>query len=622
MERSFMITSWRNISRGILLVLLVAGVSRAQYSSLDWKLHNVGQALQLVTNLGSLDNDPVTNTTNELVNYPGLIFCEMPPGSNEEHLIQGGIWIGGITPQGDTLVSVTRTHFTPHEFFPSSEPWDTIWVVSEHDSVDIPYWSNYHGVSDQDFVCRYGDYHVLNIANDNHVPLYVDVIQRSYAWSSYPNNQYIVFNYDVIPQKIELSKVFVGFWLHGEIGNADVANNFIDENSIFFPTRQLAIAEDNQGGEDGTAISPIAIKILEPVDSSKIFTMRWYNHEDLNGYGDDALRYREAMSSGLIMQDRPEPERAHISVCFGPFETVSVGDTLHFELAEVFDDYPGAFGFGRHGPGIDSLLHLVDNLEILKGKDYKLPFPPPKPQFQATISSNHVTLNWKPQPGGVNPETYRDPYRGDKDEQPFEGYRLYKSTHGKTGPWTLLAEYDVPDDNFNNNIGLQWEFTDTGLLDYFQYYYSVTAFSKPDAGPPKYPSQESSINANAIAVTPGTAPKVNEGKVAVVPNPYRGDIAYDKYDPKWEQPPDSRQIWLEQDRKILFINLPQSCEIKIYTLAGDLVKTLFHNDPDNGFEGWNLTSSVGQAISSGIYLFTVENRGDGGVQVGKFVIIK
>ncbi|NIR64170.1 MAG: hypothetical protein GWN00_11325, partial [Aliifodinibius sp.] len=59
-----------------------------------------------------------------------------------------------------------------------------------------------------------------------------------------------------------------------------------------------------------------------------------------------------------------------------------------------------------------------------------------------------------------------------------------------------------------------------------------------------------------------------------------------------------------------------------YTLAGDLVQTLQHNDPVQGYEEWNLTSDVGQAIASGIYLFTVENDETGEVQTGKFVVIK
>jgi hypothetical protein len=68
--------------------------------------------------------------------------------------------------------------------------------------------------------------------------------------------------------------------------------------------------------------------------------------------------------------------------------------------------------------------------------------------------------------------------------------------------------------------------------------------------------------------------------------------------------------------------LPAYCEIKIYSLAGDFVSKIFHSNPLLGYEDWNLTSDIGQAISSGIYLFTVEDLNTGKIQVGKFVVIK
>jgi hypothetical protein len=133
---------------------------------------------------------------------------------------------------------------------------------------------------------------------------------------------------------------------------------------------------------------------------------------------------------------------------------------------------------------------------------------------------------------------------------------------------------------------------------------------------------ESSKNAGAVRAIPGTPPPSTVGQVAVVPNPYRGDIAYNSYSPPWEKPAGTRTQWMEQDRRMQFINLPKSCEIKIYTLAGDLITTIQHFDADKGYEDWNMTSSVGQAVSSGIYLYTVQDKISGDVQVDKFVIIK
>lgn len=584
-------------------VLILSSSLYAQFTNLDWKLHNVGKVRQLVTNMGTIDDshDYVKTT------YPGLLYCEMPAGSNEEHVYQGGIWIGAVMPEGDTLVSVSRTHFTPHEFFPTAAPWDTIWVATKGDTLDLPYWPGYTAVSDQDFICRYSDYNILNVTD--HTPMFLDVIQRSYAWSSEPLDEFIVFNYDIIPTKFNLKNIYLGYWIHGEIGNNDVADNFIDELTLFFPDKHMVIGKDGEGGNDGTAISPIGIKIMSPVDSLLRFTYRWYDHEDLAGHGRDPFLFQHAMSSGVIMQNRPDQERYHVSICFGPFAQLNIGDTLHFELAEVF------------GYGMEDLETNAEYLEFLRDRDYRVPFPPPPPPLRISIQSHQVHLNWQAREGDVNPEFYYDPYRGDNNPQPFEGYRVYKSTISRQGPWTLLAEFDLPGNNISQDYGLDYDYTDTGLLNNVEYYYTITAFSKPDSAT-NFPSQESSKNARAITVVPGTPSPETVGEVAVVPNPYRGDIAYHTYNPQWEKPEGTRQRWLEQDRRIQFINLPAQCEIKIYTLAGDLIATRRHDDPTIGYEDWNLTSSVGQAIASGIYLFTVTDDKTGKVQVGKFVVIK
>ncbi len=109
----------------------------------------------------------------------------------------------------------------------------------------------------------------------------------------------------------------------------------------------------------------------------------------------------------------------------------------------------------------------------------------------------------------------------------------------------------------------------------------------------------------------GSMPKLD---VKVVPNPYlvRNE---------WERHPDFR--------KLKFINLPNECTIRIYNLAGDLIKTLEHNDtkPDigglpnqyGGDEDWDLLNENKQKPAPGIYIFHVES--DVGTQVGKFVVI-
>jgi len=579
----------------LLFIMWSAIPALGQFAKLDWKLTSAGKVRQVLTNQGTLDGGSTR--------YPGLINCEFPAGSDEEHLYQGGIWVGAITPTGDTLVSETRSHYGALEFNPSPASWDTIWVGSKGDTLQIPYWPNYVTVSDQDFVCRYNDYNLLNVYD--HTPLYVDIVQTTYSWSSGQLDEFLLHTYYIMPAKNSLKDAYIAFWMHSQIGIIAATDAFIDEYTHYYAQYRMAAAEDAPGGSDGLAISPIGYSVMTPTDSTLNWSFNYFEHETLPFRDPDEYR---TMSSGNIMADRLEPARAHIIFAFGPFQ-LNVGDTLKVQMAEVF------------GTGLRGMLKNAEYLKFLKGKNFRVPSPPPRPVVRTATRSHEVTVNWQPQSAATNPELYQDPYRGDTISRPFEGYRLYRSTKSTDGPWTLMAEYDVPNNNLGFNTGLQYEYTDKGLLNNIEYYYTVTAYSMPDRVI-NFPSQESALRANAQTAIPGTAPPQTVGEVAVVPNPYRGDVAYNSYNPPWEAPKGNRPYWMEQDRRIQFVNLPERCEIKIYTLSGDLVYTILHEDPVRGYEDWNLTSRVGQAVSSGLYLYTVEDMKNSNVQVGKFVIIK
>jgi len=323
----------------------------------------------------------------------------------------------------------------------------------------------------------------------------------------------------------------------------------------------------------------------------------------------DRAKYDELMRPRLIMENQQTATGSHFVVSFGRFD-IAVGDTLHFFTAEVM------------GEGLEGTLANSSSLELLKAKDFKVPAPPPDPPLSVKTDNHAANLSWYPN-NEVNPEEYEDPNRADGDSRPFAGYRLYKSVSSIDGPWKLLAEFDKIDDGFGNDLGIEHAYIDYGLVNNVEYYYTLTAYNKPDKAL-NWPSLETSLRVNSRSVVPGTAPPPKVGQVAVVPNPYRGDIRYRDYRPAWEKPEGSRHFWLEQDRRIQFIHLPEQCEIKIYTLPGELVNTLYHNEigTNKGYQDWNLTSSVGQAIASGIYIFTVKDLVLSDMQVGKFVVIK
>ena len=104
-------------------------------------------------------------------------------------------------------------------------------------------------------------------------------------------------------------------------------------------------------------------------------------------------------------------------------------------------------------------------------------------------------------------------------------------------------------------------------------------------------------------------------KISVVPNPY---IATASWEPRSLYPTG------RGDRKIDFINLPAKCTIKIYTIAGALVKTLYKDNSNlnnGGSISWDLISDDGMDVAYGIYLFHVDAPGIG-EYIGKFAVIK
>lgn len=70
-------------------------------------------------------------------------------------------------------------------------------------------------------------------------------------------------------------------------------------------------------------------------------------------------------------------------------------------------------------------------------------------------------------------------------------------------------------------------------------------------------------------------------------------------------------------RRLHFINLPDICTVRIYTLGGDLVKTIDHEGA--GTAEWDLLSSDGLQVASGVYIYHVES--EYGSHVGRFAVI-
>ena len=92
--------------------------------------------------------------------------------------------------------------------------------------------------------------------------------------------------------------------------------------------------------------------------------------------------------------------------------------------------------------------------------------------------------------------------------------------------------------------------------------------------------------------------------IGIVPNPYRGRSAYETGN---------------EDRRTRFTNMPQTATIRIYTVSGTLIRTLYKDGPSTSLD-WNLTTDSNLPVASGMYFIHIDVPGVG-EKVMKFGVI-
>ena len=123
--------------------------------------------------------------------------------------------------------------------------------------------------------------------------------------------------------------------------------------------------------------------------------------------------------------------------------------------------------------------------------------------------------------------------------------------------------------------------------------YNVRELTNSNGGYPHY----------SFTITDNDAPRSNVTAelqnllniINIVPNPY---YAYSSYE-------ESRL-----DKLVKITNLPQTCDIRIFNMSGQLIKQ-FNKDAEQTFIDWNLTNEKGVPIASGIYIVHIEVPGVG-----------
>lgn len=675
----------------LLCFLITTQVIGQGYVEKTVRVGNIG--LQ-VTNAGTVGRP---NVRNEPQGLPSMRF---PINSGVEHLFEAGIWIGALV-DGQVRVSTGAiddasgyaTGKAGFEYTPI--PGAT--VIERSTLTSSPNFS-LSAVSHQDFVMNFTDSFTTvpgttQPINNHLLPLNAVVRLETYAWNFSFADHFVILNYQITNRSDRRwDSVYIGNWSDLVVRNVLVTT---DRGSAFFSRGSVGYVDSLQGiyaydinGDVGYTNSYGCIQFLgsewrgryfhpnnaatfisEGLPIPKVMPQFWFYNQQAPT--NDELRYaRMKTSANFSDPNLRSPGNRVQLLSVGPFVSIEPGETVSFALAylaarQIEDNsVPGTkdtplarqkllenLGWSKRtfiGEDINE-NGILDPGEDLNGNGkldrFILPEPPATPKVKIITEDQKVTLYWDDLA-----ESSIDPISRKED---FEGYRIYRTNLGADlrqdfelpSARNLLAQWDKKGNaiGFNNGfdavklknpikfdgdtIEYKYKFEVNNLSNGWQYLFVVTSFDEGDANL-GLPSLESSFIANSFRTMPGIEAS-SDSKVGVYPNPFSINAAWDG----------SRA----REKRIMFTNLPAKAEITVYTLAGDLVASMFHDSSKNfnnssaewfksfggngiqmagGEHAWDILSDNKQALATGLYLFSVKDLSNNAIQTGKFAIIK
>jgi len=245
---------------------------------------------------------------------------------------------------------------------------------------------------------------------------------------------------------------------------------------------------------------------------------------------------------------------------------------------------------------------------------YNIPVPPPPPSLYVNSKPERVEVSW-----------------GDESEvaSDFAGYKVYRAIgnpgatyqngqfYGQWEPIFQCGGEEPEEPNVQYSEAVTHSFNDTSAERGQEYYYYVAAFDKggeTDVWGTTEPLESSRwMNRTTQSASLTRSSEETLSKIRVVPNPFNAKAENVQF--------------VGAPNRIVFMNLPPVCTIKIYNFSGDLVKTLEHTD-GSGDEAWidpthqhYMTTTSGQVVVSGLYIAHITTS-DGKSTDVKFLIVR
>lgn len=317
--------------------------------------HRVGQLVLSVTNNGTIGSQLIPAHTDCFTGQP-VPDCEYPKNSLHQYLFAGALWIGAPVG-GDTLVSVGADGWQmTQEMFPDEAPFGLMQKKSTLDP-DSP---EYEGaVSHEDYISVYTDTLTAGVDPDffgrPHIPLNIQVTERSMAWSYPYTEDFVLFHYEIENIGYEaLHDVYVGMYVDGDVKRSD---------------------QDFGYGDDVCGYIDIAPVRFGPCEYIQQMNTAWIADND----GDLGTPFPVPGATGIRLLSQADNvsfnwwlSNGNPSLDFGPRERPGMGD-----WAEPYRD----FGTGGSGTpeGDNNKYYVMRNHEVDYDQVYTAAIQPTDP---------------------------------------------------------------------------------------------------------------------------------------------------------------------------------------------------------------------------------------------------
>lgn len=593
----------------LLIIFLVTGQFNepvfSQYREPLFKIHDRGELWETVK-----DNGQIGGVFSAFQFYPSMDWPGGPailPNKDEQrsYCQGGGFWVGGKNPDGSIFLDElgpflyvdqgTFFEMTEEENFigsPNFNPNEAEEKITAHwkTSRGIEVWRvsrawSYPAYSD--FIIF--EYTCINSSSDKLTdvyfgfpyllrPSYQDVVVQGF-WGDNDNIDDELIGYE------EAHRLFYAYDYKPSIETDWSIGNYWDKRGELRTTGYAGFAPLHfSPAKDGRA-QPATIFYAQIINNAHRLTLANQSETTLYGILNGSDRsLMDAHQLGNVLSP-------FLLQGFGPYD-LSPKDSVKIVIVEAVNGIPqdlaikGLASQSLLPAGLDSLKKTVERARVLFDNKYvprALAPPSPPTEYFVLPSTQEIVITWPP-----DVEKWVDPLTGEID---LDYYNVYRSDRAFNGPFEKRTRRGIKltgsdfSRYFDAELG-KWKYKDNTVQVGVGYFYAITSVDK-------YGNESGMVNRNTQALRTARSPAENALKVSVFPNPFRLV---------------SGLPTAGEESSIVFTNLPAKCTVRIYTVSGDLVRTLEHDNPSSGEHVWDQLTESRQKTAAGIYLYTVESE--------------